>query len=171
MHADHVYVRSQQYLLVTIAALIFGPIFMIGPLALGILAAILMSFSLLGMAILIATLAASTFIAYHMLQNYHWVELDGNILRGRRFWTRQIVERSVDEIAGIVPLRAMANTAGTAVADHILGPNRGYEFRFKNVRSTIGLVRGDMSNIDELTAAVLEKMRQLAESNEAGADR
>jgi hypothetical protein len=85
MDDDRSIIRSEQRLAVTIVALILGPLFMLGPAAAGVWGLISTEFKLvpfLGFAVMISL---SAFITYHMTQNYHWVELDRDKIRGRRF--------------------------------------------------------------------------------------
>jgi hypothetical protein len=151
-------IRSRQRAVVTIAALIFGPLFMLGPIALGIGVAIGTGLSPLSWLVLALTLTATAFIAYHMLQSYQWVELDGDVIRGRRFWTRQYVERNIRDIDQILPLAAVVKSAGTMLADRIIGTHRGYEIRFKDGGRRIALIRGDMTNVQELADALSARL-------------
>jgi hypothetical protein len=151
-------IRSEQRAIVTLVALMFGPLFMAGPAVLGIGYAISAGFSPRSLAALPVALAVSTFFAYHMLQNYHWVELDGETIRGRRFWTRRYVERRVGEIREVVPLVNPVKTAPVLAMDRMLGPNRGYEIRFEEGAPRITLVRGDMTNVQQLAEAVLARL-------------
>jgi hypothetical protein len=134
-------IRSEQRTVVTVVALVLGPLFMGGPLAVAVWGAISRSAFSFNSVLGIGMMASlSGVIAYHMLQNYQWVELDGDIVRGRRFWTRQYVERRVDEISVVVPLVA------------------GYEIRFKDGGRRIGLLRGDMTNVQELAEALINRL-------------
>ena len=155
-------IRSEQRAFVTVVALIFGPLFMVGPLVAGVWMAVAAQFSPPSLGMLLVTAGLSVFFAYHMLQNYQWVELDGDVIRGRRFWTRQYVERSIHEIEEVVPLVAVARTVETAVVNRLLGSNRGYEIRFQGGGRRNALVRGDMTNVQELADAVLARLRETA---------
>ena len=155
-------IRSEQRATVTVVALIFGPLCMAGPAALGIGYAISAGFSPRSLAWLPMAVAASAFFAYHMLQNYQWVELDGETIRGRRFLTRRYVERRVGEVREVVPLGNPAKTAPVLVMDRLLGPNRGYEIRFEAGGPRIALVRFDMTNVEQLADAVLARMPGVA---------
>ncbi len=152
-------IRSEQRLIITVVALILGPVFMLGPAALGIGLAIGTKFQPFSLVFLVVLIAGSIFIAYHMFQNYHWVELDVDSIRGRRFWTRQHVERSIDEISEIVPLGAIAKTTETVITDQLLGSVRGYEIRFRDGGATIGLVRYDMTNVDVLIEELVARTK------------
>jgi hypothetical protein len=146
-------IRSQQRALVTAVALLLGPVFMLGPAAGGVWLLVANGLSLQSGFVLLALVGGSAFLAYHMLQNYHWVEFDGSRIRGRRFWTRQLVEHPVEDVVEIRPLVAVVRSTVTTVTDKLLGPVRGYEIRFRGGPS-IGLVRHDMTNVDELVRAV-----------------
>ncbi len=156
MATPHENIRSEQRLVVTIAALIFGPMFMLGPAAIGVGMVIGTHFDGWSLLLLPLCVGCSAFIAYHMFQNYQWVELDGDIIRGRRFWTREFVEREIDQISEIVPAGAVVKSIENAIADKLLGSVRGYEIRFQNGGPNIGLVRHDMANVDELIEALVK---------------
>ena len=153
--STNTYVRSDQRLAVTCAALILGPIFMVGPAALGFACAIGTGFNSLSLLVLPCLVAASAFITYHMLENYQWVELDGEFIRGRRFWTRQFVERRVDEISEIIPLGHAVKNVTNKLAAMFLGSVLGYKICFKEGGPTIELVRYDMTNVDALIAELI----------------
>ena len=146
-------VRCSQRLGVTIAALIFGPVFMVGPL--GFCAWFVASGHLEWSTALLPVLAlsASAFFAYHMTQNYHWVELDGGVVRGRKFWTRRLVAQPVSELEAIIPLGAVVRSVETVITDKLLGQVRGYELRFKR-GPKIFLVRHDMKCADEFVTVL-----------------
>ncbi len=146
-------VRSKQRAIVTVAALIFGPVFMLGPAALGVLMLIYLWPDYMSVLGLLLMVGGSAFIAYHMLQNYHWVEFDGTCIRGRRFWTRRLVEQTVDDIVAIKPMGAVARSLETIITDKLLGSVRGFEIQFRH-GPTIGLLRGDMAHVEELIEAV-----------------
>jgi hypothetical protein len=111
-------------------------------------------------AALLLTLA-SWFFAYHMLQNYHWVELDGDLVRGRKFWTRKLVEQRVQDITEVVPLQAVAkHDLVNVLIDGISGvPNRGYEIRFRE-GPKIALVRWDMTDVDGFILALRDRWHE-----------
>jgi hypothetical protein len=154
-------IRSEQRFAVTAAALIMGPVFMLGPTALGIGIVIGTKFDWLSLLLLPACVGGSAFIAYHMFQSYQWVELDADVIHGRRFWTRQTVEHRVDQISAIVPLGAVVQTIHNVIADRLLGSIRGYEIRFKDGGRRITLVRHDMANVDALIEALVDRMRRV----------
>jgi len=151
-------IRSQQRAIVTLAALIFGPLFMAGPIVLTFWLTVAKRFWWEPYPVYLAGVALSAYLSYHILPAYHWVELDGDTIRGRRFWTRQYVERNIHDIDQIVPLMAMAQNAPTAIADKLIGPNRGYEIRFKGNGRSIVLIRGDMTNVQELAEALAARL-------------
>jgi hypothetical protein len=152
--------RSKQRLAVTVAALVFGPLFMGGPLVAG-LAVLWFAPPAMGIPGCLLLILASGFIAYHMLQNYHWVELDGNVVRGRKFWTRRLVEQRVEDITRVLPLQAVAgHELVNVLIDGISGaPNRGYEIRFRE-GPRIALVRWDMTDVDGFIRALRARWRE-----------
>lgn len=146
-------IRTQQLLVVTIAALIFGPIFMLGPVIGGICLLVFAKLSLLTVSGALLLCFAGGFIAYHMTQNFQWVEFDGTHIRGKRFWTQRMVENTLDDVRDIRVLGAVVKNTVTTITDEILGSVRGWEIRFHN-GPTIPIVRHDMKNADEFIAAV-----------------
>jgi len=163
---------SRRLLVVTVAALIFGPVLMIGPLAGAVVLVVCAPVALTTVAGAIMIAGASPLIAYHMLQNYHWVEFDGDLIRGRRFWTRQLIEYRTEDVVNIRALGATNRFVTNLVIDEVLGPVRGYEICFRSGPS-IGLIRHDMTGVDELVGAVLVavKSRSAGPGAPAGADR
>jgi hypothetical protein len=109
---------------------------------------------------LLLTLACG-FFAYHMLQNYHWVELDGHVVRGRKFWTRRLVEQRVESITEVLPLQAAAkHELVNVLVDGICGAaNRGYEIRFRE-GPRIALVRWDMTDVDGFLLALRDRWHE-----------
>lgn len=158
--------RSQQRLIVTIVALIFGPLFMGGPLLLAV-ALLVFAPAYVGIPVALLLAGASCFFAYHMGQNYHWVELDGDVIRGRKFWTRRLVEQRLEDVTEILPLQAVAqHEAVNVVIDGITGaPNRGYEIRFTH-GPRIGLIRWDMTDVDGFVLAVCRRLGAGADQDE-----
>lgn len=150
-------VRSEQNLAATLAAIVLGPVFVLAPIGAGIWLMIGLNFEF-GPTVLMGVCAVgSIFIAYHMLQNYHWVELQGERIRGQKFWTRQLVDRRIEDIDAIIPMGAVVKNANTVLADAMFGEVRGYEIRFNNGEK-IALARFDMSNVEVLIQALLSRM-------------
>lgn len=133
---------------------------MLGPAVVGIGLALGSNFDLLSLVLLPCCFAGSVFITFHMLQNYEWVELDGELIRGRRFWTRELVEHRIDHITEIVPLGAAIKDVKSKITDYFIGSVRGYAIHFKDTHQTIGLIRHDMANVDALIAALVVRKQQ-----------
>jgi hypothetical protein len=149
--------RSSLRLSITIVALVMGPPFVLGPLAiavmLGIFAPLYVS---LPLGLVLLGLAA--LFAYLMSGNLAWVEIHGSLIRARYFWTRQTVERSVADIARIKPLFSamggLTGLAADALLDKMLGTsNRGYELHFRDGLK-LALIRADMTNVDSVLRAL-----------------
>jgi hypothetical protein len=83
----------------------------------------------------------SVLAAYFALQNYQWVEFDGLHIRGKRFWTRRLVEHSITDVQEIRSLR-----------DPLLGWVIGWEICF-NQEPSVFLNR-DMKSAEQLIVAV-----------------
>ncbi|HBI41864.1 MAG TPA: hypothetical protein DDY78_03280 [Planctomycetales bacterium] len=152
-------IRSDQRLAVTIAALIFGPLFMLGPVAGGICILVLARLSVETVLFAIGLCCLSAFLTYHMTQNYQWVEFDGIHIRGRRFWTRRLVENTLADVQEIRVLGALARNKVTSVTDAIIGPVRGWEICFRHGPS-IAVIRLDMKNAEQLAATVERALQQ-----------
>lgn len=138
-------IRSEQRLIMIIVALIFGPLVVGGPAVGGIWLLIVIwpnlwpkVWLLLGP---IALWGYSVLAAYFALQNYQWVEFDGLHIRGKRFWTRRLVEHSITDVQEI---RSLKNP--------LLGWVIGWEIRFYQEPSVF-LTR-DMKNAEQLIVAV-----------------
>jgi hypothetical protein len=119
-------------------------------------------FSGLSLLLLRVCVGGSAFLAYHMFQTYQSVELDGDVIRGRRFWTRQYVERELDQSSEVVALEAVVKTIHTKIADKLLGSIRGYEIRFEDGGRRITLVRQDMANVDALIETLVDRTQRTA---------
>lgn len=161
---DRVVVRSVRRRIVTLVALLFGPLFMLGPVAIGVVLLYAVGFSLNSQSVLVLcfSVGGSAFFAYHMLQNYHWVEFDGEVIRGRRFWTRQYVEHRISNATQLLPLKGLAASPVNTVIDSILGPVRGVEIRFQH-GPRVALIRHDMTNVDQLIKAVIDRRPDLVQ--------
>jgi hypothetical protein len=96
-------------------------------------------------------------LGYAMSSSYQWIELQGDVIRGRKLLTRRVVERPVAGIVRVTPLHSAATgPIENAVMDTVLQTsNRGYELRLHD-GVKMGLVRGDMDRLDEFMAALRE---------------
>lgn len=155
-------IRSDQRLAATIPAVIFGPIFMLGPVIGAFFILFKAQLGFVSIVSAVALCGASAFITYHMTQNFQWVEFDGTNIRGRRFWTRRLVENSLENIRDIRVLGAVVKNTVTRGTDAILGEVRGWEIRFQNGPS-IALVKYDMKNAEQLVEAVENALGQRGE--------
>ena len=127
-------IRSRLRPVVTAEYLLLGPLFVGGPIAMAVWL-LFFSESFVGTfetVLLSAVVVCGTSCTLWVLSwACHWVELDGEILRGRKFWTRRLVEHRVDEIqdvhllVGIRPYEASST-------DELLGPICGCVFRFQH---------------------------------------
>lgn len=152
-------IRSDQRLAATIAALIFGPLFMLGPVVGGIWLFVVGWPSVWPILGGLGLCGWGALFAYHMTQNYQWVEFDGIRIRGRRFWSRRLVENTLEDVRDIRVLGAIVRNAETICTDAILGSVRGWEIRFRHGPS-IAVVRYDMRNAEQLVAAVEHALAQ-----------
>jgi hypothetical protein len=152
-------IRCEQRLIVTVAMLVLGPFFMLVPILVGVAILIAYDYGLFGIFALAAFFMLSLVIINRFFQNYHWIELDGPVIRGRTFWTRRLIEQHIDEISEIVPLYAQLNNYGTMAVDgHLGGPVRGYEIRFRNGGRKMGVLRLDMANADPFMQELFNRL-------------
>jgi hypothetical protein len=163
-------VRSQLRLFAVIASLIFGPLLLLGPV---VIAICLFLFAAPNISIPagLALIAASIFVGYHLLQNFHWVEFTGDRIRGAKLVTRQLVEEPIAELESIMTLHGYKSpipSSDVLLEDGDTGPImcKGLEFRFKSGKK-IGIAVLDMTNIDALIAAVVARHRQLNPPNQS----
>ena len=91
----------------------------------------------------------------HLLldKSYQWVEFDGKHIRGRRFYTRRLVEHTIDEVVDVRVLRGWGQDAVTGVLNELFGEVRGYEIRFESGQS-IWVMCDEMRNARELGEAI-----------------
>ena len=161
------YLRSEQRLATTVAALLFGPLFMLGPAVAGIFVFCFAPWAT-GVPVAAGLFAGSWYIASQMFENFHWVELDGNTLRGRKFWTRKLVEEKLSDLTEIVPLQAVLSHAKeNLLIDWVTGTsNRGYLMRFSD-GDVLAIIRFDMTGVDGIIAVVRQRWVSLrpAEAN------
>ena len=93
-----------------------------------------------------------------MLSNFQWVELEGDIIRGRKFWTRRLIERQIQDIEEILPMGGIRKSVVTAAVDSVLGSIRGYEIRFDEGPSFF-LMRTDMTDVDGFIRTLERKLQ------------
>ena len=101
--------------------------------------------STLSVTLCIVGIPVSFFCAYHMFQNYHWVEFDGKKVRGLKFWSRRYVEHDIETLLDI---RVLGNR---------YTKNGGYELVFRQ-KPSIALVRFDMTRIDDFLDSIKDEL-------------
>ncbi len=86
------------------------------------------------------------FFAYPTLRMFHWIETDGRIIQGRRFWTRFMIRRKV---AHLIELRATLGQFAEQGRDPALGPIHAYNYQllFRD-RMYVFLSCADMTNAE-----------------------
>jgi len=126
------------------------------------------SLALLGPAPLnLAPLLGSAVVGYAVYastkNDYGWVELEGTTLRARHLYTRQLVERSIADIAELQTILFPVQSPGHVIAAMWLGRVRAILIRFRDGRTTLQIVRADpaMTNALELMEAVVARMKEL----------
>lgn len=103
------------------------------------------------------------FLLYLATRNdYSWVELDGETLRAKHLYTRQVIERSIEEIEDLLTLVFLVRNATTRITEALLGRVRGIRIRFCDKRTPLQIVRADpaMRNAKELIEAVIFRMSE-----------
>jgi hypothetical protein len=114
----------------------------------------------------VATLAATVavvFLATH--HDYRWVELEGNTLRAKHFYTGHILERSVDEIASLATMYYAVRSTESFLVEKLLGRVKGIEIQFRDRRTPLRILRADpaMTHAKEMIEAILYRMGQIHE--------
>ncbi|HVX59010.1 MAG TPA: hypothetical protein VHC19_00365 [Pirellulales bacterium] len=94
-----------------------------------------------------------------------WVELDGDVLRWKHLFTRQVHERPVREIEAIVTLTLALRTAAVRISEGIFGRIKGFEFRFPDLKQGVRVFRADpsMTHVRELLEGVVAKLHEYGE--------
>jgi len=102
------------------------------------------------------------YLIYLGIRNdYAWVELEGTTIRAQHLYTRKVVERSIDEVAGLHTI-LFPPTAGAALVVTVVGRIRGIMIRFSDKRTPLQVCRADpaMANAKELIEAVVFRMSE-----------
>lgn len=89
-----------------------------------------------------------------------WVELDGDALRWKQLFSRQVRQRSVGELEAIVTLTLAVRTVAVRITESIFGRIKGFEFRFPDAKRGVRIFRADpaMTNVRELLEGVVAQM-------------
>lgn len=143
-------VRSSLRPGVKVIAVIMGPLFVGGLLAVAVVVAFFATGSGWYRYPLVAFMAGfALFCAWRMHETFTWLELDGDVIRAKNFWTRRVTERRIEDILSVTP------------------PGRGLVWivRFRS-GGRFALVRRDMLEPDAFTTAVTERAGALIEERE-----
>jgi hypothetical protein len=94
-----------------------------------------------------------------------WVEIDGDTLRWKHLFTRQVHERRIGEVEAIVTLTLAMRTLAVRVVEGIFGRIKGFEFRLSGEKSGVRVFRADppMTNARELVEAAVTKLYDYGE--------
>jgi hypothetical protein len=115
----------------------------------------------------LAALGISAFVIYFSVRHkYVWVELAGDTIRARHFFTRRTHERSVPEIDHIETLvMEVQSPLTTAMLHAVYGRVRGYLICFSDRRWPVAITRVDpaLVNAQELIEAIVYRMSQHSE--------
>jgi hypothetical protein len=141
-----------------IMAVVFVLLFVALPLGIGV-TVVLLAPPEVGVPVVLGVAAFSALLFWAMSSSYHWIELRGDVLRGRKLLTRRLVVRRVDDIVRILPLHSqlMGDLENLVLDAFLKTSNRGYELRFRD-GSKVGLVRGDMAGLDEFMVALADRL-------------
>ncbi|HET6882643.1 MAG TPA: hypothetical protein VFI31_20920 [Pirellulales bacterium] len=110
--------------------------------------------------------AFGLFVGYFIAHDVNeWVELDGDKLRWKHLFTRQVNECGIGEIDAIVTLTLALRTLAVRIAENIFGRIKGFELRVAGKRSPVRVFRADpaMTNVRELIEAAVTKMYEHGE--------
>jgi hypothetical protein len=132
--------------------------FLVVPL-IGAAAVLILAPPAVGIPIALGAVAFAALLGYLMSSSYHWVELDGDTIRGCRLLTRKIVEMRVGDIVDAHRINTQyLGNAQNAILDFLLKTSdRGLQLSFRDGRR-LALIRADMSGIDEFLQALTERM-------------
>jgi hypothetical protein len=91
---------------------------------------------------------------------FEWVELDGGTLRWKHLFTRIERERDLRELESIETLTLAYRTVAVAIVEGLYGRVKGFEFRFRGLKTGIRVFRTDptMTNVQPLVEAVIVRM-------------
>ncbi len=139
-----------------IMAVVFVLLFVGLPLAIGVAVLVLAPLDV-GLGVMLGVSAFSALLFWAMSSSYQWIEIEGDVIRGRKLLTRRLVERRVDDIVRIQPLHSqLMGELENLVMDALMKTsNRGYVLRFRD-GSKMGLVRGDMAGLDDFMVALAD---------------
>ena len=147
----NVVVRSHLRWAAKIPALLIGPTFVAALIGGGIAVARFVPIGWLRIAGPLVLTGGGIFLAYHMIHTFSWVEFDGHVLRARHLYTRLLWVHPREQITAVVPAYSkVPDYAMNAIADHIIGPVRGYEIQIAGRRRGIWLAVGDTAGAAEL---------------------
>ncbi|HZV03818.1 MAG TPA: hypothetical protein VE999_01895 [Gemmataceae bacterium] len=147
-----------------IMAIVCVLLFIVGPIAIGV-TVLLLAPPEIGIPVALGAVAFSAFLAWAMSSSYHWIEVQDDVIRGRKLLTRRIVERRLDDIVRILPLHSkLMGDLENAVLDILLKTsNRGYALQFRDGLK-IGLVRGDMAGLNDFLLVLHDRLGERWES-------
>ena len=133
-------------------------LFVVAPAAIGV-TSLLLAPPKVGIPVALGGFAFSALLGWAMSSSFLWIELRDDVIRGRKLLTRRIVERRVDDIVRILPLHSkVMGDLENAVMDALMKTsNRGYLLQFRD-GSKVGLVRGDMSGLNDFLLALHDRM-------------
>jgi hypothetical protein len=94
--------------------------------------------------------------------DYSWIELDGERLRARHFYTQRIIERSIDDVEDLLTLVTLGRTPAVLLTEAWLGRVRHIMIRFHNQRTPIVVSRTNptMTNGVELIEVIIYRMSE-----------
>ncbi|MCX7666178.1 MAG: hypothetical protein N2112_11595 [Gemmataceae bacterium] len=151
-------IHCQHRIAVSVMALIIAPLIILGlvGLSLWLLVNVAVQWSI---PISIVLVTGAYFFAQQLSHTYDWVEIEGDMIRGRKFWSRRLIERPLNQIIQVIPLKAIdSDSLENQVIDRLYKTtNRGYEIRFAD-GTKFFLIRGDMWGIDEFMNELAKSM-------------
>lgn len=152
--------------IIVAVAVFFSLLLLVGPLAVAV-AALIFAPAEVGLPVALTAVAFAAVMAYAMSPSLQWVELDGDVIRGRRLLTRRIVEQQVGDLVDAKALHSKAlGPELDSVLDALLQTsNRGYQLHFRD-GSRIALIRADIAGLDVFLGALARRLRKVREEGE-----
>jgi hypothetical protein len=131
------------------------------PLAIG-LALLIFAPPEIGVPVALVILLIVALVGYAMSSSVQWVELDGGVFQWKTLLTRRVRQNQLCDLVDALPLHSnMMGPLENAVMDFLrTTSNRGFELRFRD-GTRLGLVRGDMTGLDEFLGALAEELARL----------
>ncbi len=113
----------------------------------------------------VIALCFAFFVYWATKDDYHEIELDGDVIRAKHLYTGRVITRRVQEIEKLTSVVQHGGTVESVVTQQLLGRIKGMEIWFRNWRAPLRILRSDpaMTNSQELLQGILHRMSQVDE--------